>query len=141
MGRRDWRILEWGLFAIWLFAGVLTMYPTIAVGLHLRGTLFTSYAADLTCPAWMYVVLRRRPSRTWVPRWLVATPTTAALTLFVGSTLTELSQIRWPRGVFRGVFDPWDIVAYATGILACYLLEATGARIDSVGESQGEEDA
>lgn len=40
----------------------------------------------------------------------------------------------WPRGIFAGRFDPWDIVAYATGLLVVY-----GADKLSAGEAPGQE--
>jgi hypothetical protein len=40
--------------------------------------------------------------------------------LLLASVGTELSQAVWPRGVFAGRFDLWDIVAYATGMVAVY---------------------
>lgn len=51
------------------------------------------------------------------------TPEIAALSLFVASALTEVSQIYWPRGMFSGRFDPLDIAAYAAGVGACYIAE------------------
>lgn len=29
----------------------------------------------------------------------------------------------WPRGAFRGTFDPWDVLAYAAGVGIPYLVE------------------
>lgn len=114
-----WRLAYWLLFATWLGSALLGMN-------HVKAGLLTSYGADLTQPAWLYIVARSlyNPShRSWLRRTLGHSPETAALGLFLGATLTELSQLRWPNGAFRGVFDPLDIVAYATGLLACYLLE------------------
>ena len=39
------------------------------------------------------------------------------------STLTELSQVYWPRGVFAGRFDPLDILAYGCGLAVCYVAD------------------
>jgi hypothetical protein len=98
--------------------------------LHVRAGFLTSYAADLLLPPWLYVVLRglagTRPSRLPLAQWLGSTPERAAAGLFVASTLSEASQIFWPRGLFAGTFDPLDIVAYAAGLLACYGIDRRG---------------
>jgi hypothetical protein len=51
------------------------------------------------------------------------TPERAALVLFLASTLTEISQFYWPRGLFPGRFDAMDIVAYAVGLAICYAMD------------------
>jgi hypothetical protein len=96
--------------------------------LHVRAGFLTSYLADLTVPALLYVVARK-PTATgarsqWpFMRWLGTTPERAALTFFFASAVTEVSQIFWPRGIFSGRFDPWDVAAYGVGLLGCYLLD------------------
>jgi hypothetical protein len=120
-----WRVLEWVLFVIWVVAGLATMYPEFAKALHVHRTLFTSYAADLTNPAWLYLVLRRRSHFRW-QAFVTRTPERAALLIFLGATATEISQYLWPRGPFAGRFDPLDIAAYALGVGCCYLAETRG---------------
>jgi len=96
--------------------------------LHVRAGFLTSYLADLTVPALLYVVARK-PAATgatsqWrIMCWLGRTPERAALAFFLASAATEVSQIFWPRGMFSGRFDPWDIAAYGVGLLGCYLLD------------------
>jgi len=114
-----WRILDWGLFGAFLVAGVLNMTDSAA-------GFATNHLADVSVPAWLYIVSRglaRPENRTRLRRILGATPELAAAVLFVGSSITEVSQIYWPRGVFSGRFDPLDIVAFALGILPLYLLD------------------
>jgi hypothetical protein len=99
---------------------------TAVVGIQrIPAGFLSNYVADLTCPAWLYIGLRglngRRPNA--LGRYFAATPERAALVLFGGSTLTELSQVWWPHGFFAGTYDPYDIVAYATGVGACYVFE------------------
>jgi hypothetical protein len=48
--------------------------------------------------------------------------------LFAGATATELSQAFWPSKMFRGTFDPLDILAFAAGIGACYLADKMWSR-------------
>ena len=86
----------------------------------------TSYLADLTVPALLYVVSRGLATgkrRNVLMRWLGRTPERAASVFFLASTATEVSQIYWPRGFFAGRYDPWDIVAYGAGLSACYCCE------------------
>jgi len=92
--------------------------------LHVRGGFFTSYAADLVGPAWLYVVVRGlhppRNRKSVIQQTIGRTPEIAAITLFVASTATEISQRFWPTGIFRGRFDILDVVAFASGLAACY---------------------
>ena len=95
--------------------------------LRVRGNFFTSHAADVVVPAWLYIATRglhsARGRQTLIQRTIGRTPEIAALTLFVASTITEISQRFWPHGLFPGRFDPLDIVAYAGGLAACYVAE------------------
>jgi hypothetical protein len=92
--------------------------------LHVSGGFFTDYAADLVCPAWLNVVFRGLHGpynrKSVIQRTFGRTPEIAALSLFVASTLTEVTQLYWPHGVFSGRFDPIDVVAYASGLALCY---------------------
>jgi hypothetical protein len=93
---------------------------------HVRGGLLTSYGADLTLPAWLYILVRSldNPHRqTALHRFLSRTPELAAGAIFLASTMTEISQYFWPMGVFSGTFDLLDILAFATGIGICYLID------------------
>lgn len=120
MNQRGWLVVYRALFAGLLGTAALNM-------LHVRGGFFTNHAADLMVPAWLYVAFRGLYSghgrRTRLQRTLGRTPELAALSLFVASTLTEISQFYWPRGIFSGRFDAWDIFAYALGLAACYLAD------------------
>lgn len=119
MSTNCWRIAWWSLFFVWVLCAILDMF-------HLRGGILTSYGADLTLPAWLYILVRSldNPHRqTAVRRFLGRTPELAAGAIFLVSTLTEISQYFWPKGVFSGTFDLLDILAYATGIGICYLID------------------
>ena len=88
--------------------------------------MLTSYGADLTMPAWLYILARSldNPQRqTILRRFLGRTPELAAGAFFLASTMTEVSQYFWPNGMFPGTFDLLDIVAYGTGIGICYLID------------------
>jgi hypothetical protein len=117
--RHRWRSIEWCLCAVWLVDAALVMT-------HHRAGSFTSHAADLTLPAWLYVVIRSRyPSSSVAPLRLLgsAPPAAIAALVFVASTATEVSQYFWPRGLFAGTFDPLDIVAYAAGVGLCLVTD------------------
>ena len=118
--RRRWRIAYWVLLAIFVLTAALNL-------LHVRAGFLTSHAADLFLPPWLYVVVRFFPAqRGWlaaVHRWLGRSPARAAGSLFVASALTELSQIAWPRGLFAGVFDPLDLLAFAIGLVVCFIVD------------------
>lgn len=114
-----WRRLYYFLSAVFVSTAALNM-------LHVRAGFLTNHAADFVVPAWLYVAVRGRApggNRGWVSRTVGRSPAVAGLTLFVASTITELSQLLWPHGLFRGTFDPLDIVAFAAGLSGCYALE------------------
>jgi hypothetical protein len=98
------------------------MYPSVGKGLHLYGGFFTSYAADLTNPPWLYIMLRRRPVHRPVS-WFGSSAEFAAGSIFFGGVLSEISQVVWPKGVFAGTFDPFDIAAYGIGLIVCYVAD------------------
>ncbi len=117
--RRAWTVAYWALTAAFLVTAFISMY-------RIRAGFLSNYAADLTCPAWLYLGIRglhgaRGPSR--FGQVFGATPERAALVIFAGSALTEISQIWWPHGFFRGTYDPYDIVAYAAGVGIPYIVE------------------
>ena len=132
MRSQSWRVVYYLLLAAFIATAALNM-------LHVRGGFLTNHAADLVVPAWMYVVARGLHSlhgrRTFVQRTVGRTPEIAAVSLFVASTLTEISQRFWPHGVFPGRFDPYDVLAYACGLLACYAADRiwAGQSTEAVG--------
>ncbi|MCC7003701.1 MAG: hypothetical protein IT357_16200 [Gemmatimonadaceae bacterium] len=118
--QRRWLFVHRALFVAFLGTAALNM-------LHVRGGFLTNHAADLVVPAWLYVAFRGLYSvhgrRTLLQRVFGRTPEVAALSLFIASTVTEISQFYWPRGLFPGRFDAWDIFAYAFGVAACYVVD------------------
>jgi hypothetical protein len=128
-----WRLLSWILFGAFLVAAVLNMTETAA-------GFATNYLADLVGPAWLYIVFRGLADpekRNRLGRTLGATPERAATILFVGSSVTEITQVYWPAGAFAGRFDPLDIVAFAIGILPLYVADkvlSSAARMPHPGE-------
>lgn len=114
-------VVYWALMAAFLLTAALNM-------LHVRAGFLTSYLADLTVPALLYVISRglgrgKSLSRHGLMRWIGRTPRRAAAVFFLASAATEVSQIFWPRGLFAGRFDLWDIVAYGVGLLMCYFFD------------------
>ncbi len=114
---RGWVIAYWSLWAAVFLTAALNM-------LHVRAGFLTNYAADLVVPALLYVMFRGLAERERRPRllrrWFGATPERSALVLFLASAGTEWSQRYWPKGVFSGRYDPWDIAAFGVGIGICY---------------------
>ena len=117
-----WLFAERALLVIWVLAVVVTMFPRFGKASGLYGGFFTSYAADLANPPWLYIVFRRgQASR--IAWWLGRSPERAGFSIFAAGAATELSQIYWPHGFFGGTFDPLDIAAYALGLIVCYLAD------------------
>jgi hypothetical protein len=115
---RAWIAGYWVLTTFFILTAIISTQK-------IRAGFLSNYAADVTCPAWLYLTLRGLHGRgqTVIGRYFAATPERAAVVLFGGSTLTELSQIWWPAGFFSGTYDPLDILAYGIGVGACYGLE------------------
>jgi len=107
------------------------MYPSLGVWLHVSGTFFTSYVADIANPAWLYIVLRgltgERAAVRPVSRWFTTTrrgPELAAGAILLAGIVNEVGQLFWPTNkFFLGTFDPLDFVAYAAGVVPCYLID------------------
>jgi hypothetical protein len=100
--------------------------------LHLRVFFFTTHAADLSGPAFLYIQARRSfvTGKARFPNKLIGrSPEFSAIIFLGGSIATEISQKYYPHGLFPGTFDPWDIAAYATGVGICYLIEKVGFEI------------
>jgi hypothetical protein len=120
---RSWQVAYWALWAAFIATAALNM-------LHVRAGFLTNYAADVVVPALLYVMTRglaERDSRpTLVRKWFGGTPERAATVLFLASAATELSQRDWPKGVFRGRYDPLDIAAFGVGLSICYACDKWG---------------
>jgi len=124
MDTHSWRTLWWSLFVVWIASAILDVR-------HIHAGLITSYGADLALPAWLYIATRSldNPQRkSWLKRILGRSPELAASVLFLASAITEASQFYWPAGIFPGVFDVFDIIAYGIGIMACYILDKRSLR-------------
>ena len=97
----------------------------------LSSGLLRSYAFDVTAPAWMYVEIRGlyAPGRAnWRTRLIGCSPERTALVLFAASAAAEGGQYLKTWTHFPGVFDIYDLIAYAVGIGACYCVDRVLAR-------------
>ncbi len=116
MTRIGWRYAYWILLAGWVIGAALTMS-------HVRGGFFSSYLSDMTFPPWFYIVLRERVPKKrvikWI-RWFGRSPGRAASAIFFVGVASEVGQ---RSGIPAGTYDPWDIVAYAVGLLICYVID------------------
>jgi hypothetical protein len=119
-GRRGWTVAHYVLLVIWVIAAAMAMYPALGKATGLRATLFSSYAADLANPPWIYITLRR--GRNSLTRFFARSPASAALSIFAVGVFSEICQKYWPAFI-HGTFDPLDIAAYGFGLLMCYLIE------------------
>ena len=121
---RPWKVAYWALWAAFIATAALNM-------LHVRAGFMTNHAADIVVPALLYVMVRglaeRNPRATLIRRWFGATPGRAGAALFLASAATEVCQYFWPTGIFRGRFDPWDLVAFGAGLAGCYLCDRWGS--------------
>lgn len=124
---RFWLNAQYFLVALFALAGALNM-------LHVHLFFLTTHAADLSGPAFLYILARRSfvTGRARFPNSLVGrSPELAGAVFFLGSLGTEISQKYYPHGLFPGTYDPWDIAAYAAGVGICYLIEKAGFEISA----------
>lgn len=134
MKTRYWAIAYWILFPCWILGAWLFMQ-------RYHGGFLTNYLSDLSFPPWYYIHLRGL-NRTSAPmprlvlagRWFGQTPERAALSIFLVGTVAEFKTLWWPGGIIVGTFDPWDIAAYAVGLVACYVVDKW-ARLIPKGDS------
>jgi hypothetical protein len=114
-----WRYAYWILLVCWIIGAALTMF-------RVRAGFLSSYLSDVTFPPWFYIVLRERVPgkgvRRWI-RWIGSTPVRAASAIFLVGLVSEVGQ---RYGIPTGTYDPWDIAAYAVGLLVCYGIDRHG---------------
>ena len=126
------RIWQWSFYAL---STVFVVTAALNL-LQVRAGFLTNYAADIVVPAWLYIAFRGHAPggrRGLIAAVIGRTPEVAAMTLFIASTFTEWTQLYWPQGIFRGTFDPLDIVAFGVGLGACYAAERMLMRRSSSG--------
>jgi hypothetical protein len=91
---------------------------------------FNSYLSDLAFPPWFYIQIRglhrkdRRPtSIPIIGNWFGLTPLRAGISIFFVGLISELLMLIWPKHLTSGTFDKVDILAYAVGLIICYLCD------------------
>jgi hypothetical protein len=90
--------------------------------------------SDIAIPPWFYIALREPIPVTRVirpVRWFGRSPARAASSILVVGTLSEFCQHFWPGGPIVGTFDPWDLTAYAGGLLICVLFDTPEETVTS----------
>jgi hypothetical protein len=99
--------------------GVLCLVVAFLQSNHIRFGVLTSYGADIACPAYLYLISRRRGKSPFT-FLRPATPGMAAGCVFALSVAWEIGQkVR----LVPGVYDPLDIVAYGVGVAVPFLIE------------------
>lgn len=95
-----------------------------------NGGFLTNYLSDVAFPPWFYIYIRglrtdgkELPNLVLFKNWFGLTPERAALSIFIVGALSEFKTMIWPTGPITGTYDPYDILAYAIGILICYLVD------------------
>ena len=112
-----WKFMSYVLFSGVIITGALNM-------LEVRGGFATNYLADIIIPPLLYINTVKLPAKRFkVLAYLSEKPLLTAILIFAGSTFTEICQIFWPRGIFSGYFDPWDIAAFSSGLIVVYTVD------------------
>jgi len=114
----------------WSMACQLLFAASIVIALlnmmQVRAGFITNYVADIAVPAYLYIGFRGLHNPTYktpLIKYLGWRPEITALVILGGSIATEISQRYWPRGLFAGRYDPYDIVAYGVGVGICYVFD------------------
>ena len=104
-------IFFYGSMAAALSIGVLQMN-------RIRGGLITDYGADLFGTVWLYAMFRQ--GRTIFQRGRRLSAGNAAVLVFLGCAASEFAQkLHW----LPGVYDAFDILAYALAVAGCFALD------------------
>jgi hypothetical protein len=118
-----WAIAYWILFGCWVVGAGLFMA-------RYNGGFLTNYLSDLTFPPYFYIHLRGLrtetrdlPNTFFFKQWFGRTPERAAISIFLVGFVTELKTMVWPEGIITGTYDPYDVVAYAVGLVICYAID------------------
>lgn len=118
-----WKVAYWMLLPLWILGAGLSMAKV-------KGGIFTNYLADLTFPPYYYIVIRGLWNDTRkIPvllQWFGQSAERAAASIFVSGILYEFSQLYWPKGLFAGTCDPWDVAVYLVGLVVCYYYDSKG---------------
>ncbi len=123
----SWKVAYWTLGSVFLLTAALNLC-------RIRGGFLTNHTADLTVPALLYIVTRRYPPSSVraapmrLRQFFGYSPEVAAFLIFGGSTATELSQRFWPHGIFRGTYDPLDLIAYGVSVAIPYVADRLALR-------------
>jgi hypothetical protein len=119
----SWKIAFCSLLVCWVLGAGLDM-------IRFHGGFLTNYLADLTFPPFYYIFIRGKiykketiPDLLFVGNWFGISPERASISIFIVGVLMELKTLYWPHGPFAGTFDPMDILAYAVGLIACYIFD------------------
>ncbi len=134
LGRRTVRILDWLSLVVWALVAVVGVMQAR----QYNGGWLTSYGGDVFGPIAFWWGLRRT---------VFASPKAgaeiAALTQLAGCITWEFSQrfdlSNTPLFFTKGVFDPYDLVAYTITLCGCYVLDKTlqfRRRSRSAGENE-----
>ena len=95
--------------------------------LGLNGGFITNYGADFLAPPILYFSFREGYHRPRSGRVWRLGPVASLLTVLGGCTTWEWSQrfdfSGTPLAITAGTFDPFDLLAYAVGLLACYYVD------------------
>jgi len=115
-----WTILYWALLICWVGGTVLSTC-------HVSGGFLTNYLADLSFPPWYYIYFRRLSKKENTPRffkWFGQSSERVLISIFLAGIIFELKSYYHPNGFIPGgVYDIFDILAYAVGLLGCYYLD------------------
>lgn len=118
MSQRFWQVLHWIFLPLWVLGAALNMAT-------IHGGFLTNYLSDLVFPPDFYIIMRGLHNHK-IPRnlaWFAQTPERSFFGIWIVGVVSEVCQYYWPRGIFRGTFDPWDIASYTVGLVVCYLLD------------------
>ncbi len=132
LGEDAVRVLDWGSLLVWALVALVGFMQAE----QYNGGWLTSYGGDVFGPIAFWWTLRRT---------IFASPKygaeIAALTQLVGCFVWEICQLFDLSGTVlfltKGVFDPFDLVAYSLTLLGCYVLDKSLQRRHRFGQESG----
>jgi hypothetical protein len=105
---------------------LVVMVSALGIGalqmFRVNAGFLTNYGADVIGTAWFYAMFRQ--GRTVFTRGRRLPPGTVAGLVLTGCVGTEYAQ---RLRLFPGVFDPFDLLAFAVSVFACLALDRWSA--------------
>ena len=104
----------------WFYLGSVSTALMVGAlqAFRVNAGMLTNYGADVFGTAWLYAIFRQ--GKTILQGRRTLSPLVAAAIVFAGCAGSEWGQ---RLGLIPGRFDPYDLVAFAATVAACFVVD------------------